>query len=119
MSVGRKKICYSILKEKVIGLKWKGIFDTFFYLLGLIMAILIIIRSILSIYGYVKQLNTFDIQSLIYDGVVCCFMYLIFPLTFIKVSKKHWKKRKGLVESSMVQIVEVTLLPKVTIGNNS
>ena len=105
MSIGRKKVCYTILKEKIMGLKWKGICDSIFYLLGVILAVLTIVRSFLSIYGYVKQINNFDVVSIFYDGLVSCFMYLVFPLTFIKVSKKHWKKRTSLIESSMVQIV--------------
>lgn len=79
--------------------------DSLYYLLGLILAILIIIRSVLGIYGYVKEISSINMSNLMYDGLVSLFMYLIFPLTFLKVSKKHWKKRKSLVESSMVQIV--------------
>ena len=56
MTVGRKKVCYGILKEKIEGLKWKGIVDTVFYLVGFLVALLVICSGFVHIFSYVTTL---------------------------------------------------------------
>jgi hypothetical protein len=119
MTVGRKKVCYGILREKIECLKWKGIADTIFYLIGFFVAMIVIFSGFLRVFSYAStSLWEQTFLGVLYDTLISVFMYLGFPLVFIKAANKHWRRRKGLIEASMVQIVEVTLLPKMTIGTD-
>ena len=105
MKVGDKKVCLKTLMGRIKTLKVNQILTSLFFLVGMMLAIFIMVSSTVSLFD-----STIE-HSYVWEIVT----RFIFPANFILMTRKHFQKRKRMVEESVVQIVEVTLIPKMTI----
>jgi hypothetical protein len=109
------------LLGKIKELKMKQIVISLLFILGSILAI---VAASTAIFGMFSSLITFNAPT---DGtkqqtnsnedgiLMFIFKNLVFPMMFLKYALIHGKQRMKLVEDSKVQIVEVTLNPKLVI----
>jgi len=111
-----------LLLAKIKELKMKQILISLLYIIGSIIAIVAASTAVFSIFA---SLLTFNIptdgqaekqQNESSDGILMfAFKNFVFPLMFLKWALLHGKLRMKLVEDSKVQIVEVTLNPKLVL----
>lgn len=115
LKIGRKKICLRALMKKVRELKAIELLATLLYLLGTFIAFYlasVMLFTIFSLLFASKQEAPAPGQENILVDLLTTF---VFPFYFLKEAVGHGKRRMKLWDDSMVQIVELTLNPKLTI----
>lgn len=116
LKIGRKKICLRALAKKVRELRAAELLASLLYLLGTFIAF------------YLASTMLFALFSLIFAGkqegaapqpqenlLVELLTTFVFPFYFLREAVAHGRRRLKLWDESMVQIVELTLNPKLTI----
>ena len=52
MTIGRKKVCFEILKQKISNLGWRGLVHSIFYLVGALLSLYVfIVGCVYSVSG--------------------------------------------------------------------
>lgn len=123
LKIGRKKVCPKLLLKKVRELKLEEMASSVLFILGTVFAVIIASTFTFNFLGGLLSsaptpspatLNTVTSVSgstFVTDMI----RSLIFPLWFMRCAIDHGKKRLKLLDESRVQIVEVTLNPKIII----
>ena len=76
-----------------------------FFLISIIVAADFIVNVAVGTYAMVS----------IYTFFENLFLRLISQYYILRTTKEYWKKHTNLLDESVIQIVEVTLMPKATI----
>jgi hypothetical protein len=91
------------------------------FLLGALVAI---VAASQAFFAIMQTLLTFNVpgtpeeKKTNSDGILMlAFKSLIFPAMYLKLAVEHFKKRMKMIDESRVQIVEVTLNPRLVIKN--
>jgi hypothetical protein len=121
LKIGNKKVCFKTLVSKVKKLHIREIAVSLIFLLGTILAF------------YINSIFVFEIVSqlwmLLFSGgqflaggmgsipgmLTDLFTTVVFPLFYVRAALQNGKERCHLWEDSLVQVVELTLNPKIVI----
>lgn len=113
LKIGRKKVCLRALAKKLRELRAAELLASLLYLLGTLAAF------------YLASTTLFALFALIFAGrqagqpqenlLAELLTTFVFPFYFLREAVAHGRRRLKLWDESMVQIVELTLNPRLTI----
>lgn len=109
MKVGKKKICKKMLMEKIQNLSLYEKMASIFNLVWLVFTIVIFVLFLRSIFQGSFFGRSFADCLLDFFTKVICQVYVL------KVVWQDYERKKRLAYDSMVQIVEVTLQPRIAL----
>ena len=110
IKIGKTRVCFSTLCNKVKELGASEIIQTLMFLFGLIMVLMLAIDVLVLVKNFffgTSELLVASLTKILGSDyiIVGIFKGVVFPVIFYKRSEEHLRKRMKLWEDSIVQIV--------------